>query len=173
MAILNALPERVRRAIARFPPTIDPVGGNLDRVGADRYLTRSAGSQPCPEKDTAVLNRRVSGMRTKTKNLLPKTLPGAVCAQMIRCGKTSCKCARGELHGPYFYHFARVDHTVVKRYVRKADVDRSRAACGAHREVERAHRQTHMLNRRELARLREQLRGNERFLLQFFEMNER
>ena len=38
---------------------------------------------------------------------LPKTLPGAVCAQWVRCCRPNCRCARGHLHGPYFYRFWR------------------------------------------------------------------
>jgi hypothetical protein len=26
-------------------------------------------------------------------------------SEMVRCGKKSCKCARGELHGPYWYAY--------------------------------------------------------------------
>jgi hypothetical protein len=50
---------------------------------------------------------------------------------MIRCGKKNCKCARGELHGPYFYHFVRVDGVLVKRYIKANDVAAMSAACGA------------------------------------------
>lgn len=30
-------------------------------------------------------------------------LPGTLVAQRRRCGKGGCRCARGELHGPYTY----------------------------------------------------------------------
>jgi hypothetical protein len=26
-------------------------------------------------------------------------------SEMVRCGKQGCKCARGELHGPYWYAY--------------------------------------------------------------------
>jgi hypothetical protein len=26
-------------------------------------------------------------------------------SEMVRCGKKSCRCARGELHGPYWYAY--------------------------------------------------------------------
>ena len=73
--------------------------------------------------------------------MLPKTipdkLPGAVCAQYVRCGKPDCKCARGELHGPYWYRFWREDGCKLhKQYVRKADLEAVRAACAAYREEE-------------------------------------
>jgi hypothetical protein len=106
-------------------------------------------------------------MRTKTENPLPKTLPGAICAQMVRCGKATCKCARGELHGPYFYHFERVGGRLIKRYVRAEEAEQFRAACQARREEERQHRQTHKASVQQLVKIIEQLRDNEKLLLQF------
>lgn len=32
-----------------------------------------------------------------------EVLPGALASQERRCGKPGCRCARGELHGPYLY----------------------------------------------------------------------
>lgn len=37
----------------------------------------------------------------------------------IRCGKESCKCARGKLHGPYWYSYTRVDDKVTSQYIGK------------------------------------------------------
>lgn len=81
-------------------------------------------------------------MTTKdAKNLkpLPKTPPGsmlagAVCAQYKRCGKTNCRCARGELHGPYYYRFRWRAGRVTKAYVPLAEVEGVRAACARRRE---------------------------------------
>ncbi len=109
-------------------------------------------------------------MRTKPENPLPKMLPGAVCAQMVRCGKPNCKCARGELHGPYFYHFERVNGVLIKRYVKKKDVTAMRAACDARREGEQRNRLAHKLNVRELAKIIEQIRDNEKLLFRFMEV---
>lgn len=30
-------------------------------------------------------------------------LPGHIVTERVRCGKPNCRCARGELHGPYHY----------------------------------------------------------------------
>ena len=30
-------------------------------------------------------------------------LPGSLLAEYVRCGTPGCRCARGELHGPYTY----------------------------------------------------------------------
>jgi hypothetical protein len=88
---------------------------------------------------------------------------------MVRCGKSNCKCARGELHGPYFYHFVRVNGTLVKRYIKAKDVAHLRAACEARRREERQHRLVHKHNTQELMKLVEKLRESERLLFQLLE----
>jgi hypothetical protein len=109
-------------------------------------------------------------MKNKTGNLLPKTLPGTVCAQMIRCGKPNCKCARGELHGPYFYHFTRVNGSLTKRYIKAIEVSHIRAACSARRKEERQRREVNRINIRQLVKAISQLREGENLLQQFLEM---
>lgn len=37
----------------------------------------------------------------------------------IRCGKEKCKCARGKLHGPYWYSYTRVKDKVKSQYIGK------------------------------------------------------
>jgi hypothetical protein len=103
----------------------------------------------------------------KLKNPLPKTPPGALCAQMVRCGKPNCKCASGELHGPYSYRFARVNGVLIKRYVKVKDVPQLRAMCDVRRQEDRRHRRADKLNAHQLMKAIEQLRENERFLLRF------
>jgi hypothetical protein len=68
---------------------------------------------------------------------LPKMLDGAVCRQWVRCGRPNCRCARGQLHGPYSYHFARENGRLRKRYVRQAEVEGVRAACQARQRQRR------------------------------------
>ena len=71
---------------------------------------------------------------TKMRKPLPKMLDGAVCAQYKRCGKPNCRCARGRLHGPYFYRFRWRAGRVTKVYVPLAKVEEVRAACARYRE---------------------------------------
>jgi hypothetical protein len=59
---------------------------------------------------------------------LPKTLPGVVCRQMVKCGKPNCRCARGILHQTY-YRFWREQGKLKKTYVRCADLEATREAC--------------------------------------------
>ncbi len=37
-----------------------------------------------------------------------------------KCGKKTCKCAKGQLHGPYWYAYYRVDGRLKREYVGKA-----------------------------------------------------
>jgi hypothetical protein len=98
-------------------------------------------------------------MKNKSENPLPKMLPGAVCAQMVKCGKPTCKCARGQLHGAYYYHFVRVGGRLRKRYLKPDEVEAVKAACYARRADERAKRietrQDHQSIRELVARLRQ------------------
>jgi hypothetical protein len=67
----------------------------------------------------------------------PKPLPGAVCPQWVRCGNHTCHCARGELHGPYYYRFWHEGGRRRKQYVRREQVEEVRARCQARREARR------------------------------------
>lgn len=72
---------------------------------------------------------------------------------MVRCGKPSCKCARGELHGPYFYRFVWEGGKQRKCYVRKEELQQIRAACAAYKNevrMRRSQRKTDKLSIRAL-----------------------
>jgi hypothetical protein len=76
--------------------------------------------------------------RAKNKNpeTLPKTLPGAVCVQRVRCGKPGCRCARGQAHVA-FYRFWREGGRQRKCYVKRTDLADVLAACEARRHASR------------------------------------
>jgi hypothetical protein len=40
--------------------------------------------------------------------------------ESVRCGKGNCKCARGKLHGPYWYSYTRDKDKVTSQYVGKS-----------------------------------------------------
>lgn len=75
-------------------------------------------------------------MKTKSKKMLPKIMPGTVHAQYVRCGKDNCRCAKGELHGAYYYHFVRVGGRLRKRYLKASEVEQMQIACGS-RQIEK------------------------------------
>jgi hypothetical protein len=78
----------------------------------------------------------VSQGTNKNREPLPKTLPGVVCAQRVRCGKPGCRCADGQGHLAY-YRFWREGGRLRKRYVRRADLTAVRAACEARQRERR------------------------------------
>ena len=98
-------------------------------------------------------------VKTKKSELAPKILPGQVMARMVRCGKRGCKCARGELHGPYFYHRTFADGRHSKTYIKLADAAQVRAACDAYRELQRELRAGRAQYTRTLAGMRALLRS--------------
>ena len=83
---------------------------------------------------------RAVGVETQKGAALPKVLPGTVVAQMVRCGKPGCRCARGELHGPYYYRLWREGGRLRKAYVARGALAEVRAACAARQVLERARR---------------------------------
>ncbi len=62
----------------------------------------------------------------------PAVLKGEVCRQFIRCSKPGCRCLSGQLHGPYYYRVWREAGRVRKVYIRPAELDAVRAACGTY-----------------------------------------
>jgi hypothetical protein len=58
-------------------------------------------------------------------------LPGSIHSQMRRCGRTGCKCERGELHGPYFFRYWRDDGRLRCTYVKRTELQTVRAQCHA------------------------------------------
>jgi hypothetical protein len=39
--------------------------------------------------------------------------------EYVRCGKDGCRCTRGQLHGPYWYRYQRVDGRLKSTYLGK------------------------------------------------------
>lgn len=101
-------------------------------------------------------------MKTKTENLLPKTLPGTVHTQFVRCGKSNCKCSRGALHGPYFYHFVRIGGCLRKRYLKASEAERVQAACIARRVEEKTQRNQAHRTWGQIREIRDTLRSAEK-----------
>jgi hypothetical protein len=54
---------------------------------------------------------------------------------MVKCGKDSCRCTRGYLHGPYFFRMYRLSGRLHKEYVSRDDVEAVRAACNLRRTL--------------------------------------
>ncbi len=74
------------------------------------------------------------------EQFFPKTgdagpaLPGSLHAAYVRCGNATCRCARGELHGPYWKRHWSEGGRMHKAYVRLEDVASTRAAVALWRQ---------------------------------------
>ena len=62
-------------------------------------------------------------------------LPGVLVAEYRTCGKPSCRCARGERHGPYWRRYWREEGRRRRSYVRAADAERVRAGIAEWRHL--------------------------------------
>ncbi len=96
-----------------------------------------------------------SFMNKKQAETLPKMLPGVVCTQWVRCGRPSCRCAQGKLHGPYHYRFWRQAGRLRKVYVSSAELDRVQGQCETRRNWRRELRESREYLRCMVAILRE------------------
>ncbi|MEO7716787.1 MAG: DUF6788 family protein [Capsulimonas sp.] len=62
-------------------------------------------------------------------------LQGEICMQYTRCGKATCRCREGNLHGPYYYRVWRDGDSVRKEYVRRERLMEIQASCDAYRAL--------------------------------------
>jgi hypothetical protein len=80
-----------------------------------------------------------------------RVLAGSLAEQARRCGKAGCRCAGGELHGPYAY-FSPRQGTGRLRYVPAALVETVRAYLGRSEQVEAVLAEISAINAELLAR---------------------
>ena len=73
------------------------------------------------------------GQQVNSGGLLPKI--GSLQAEWRRCGKPRCRCARGTLHGPYWYLRWREDGRQCRQYVPREQVNAMRAAIARRRRL--------------------------------------
>jgi hypothetical protein len=64
-------------------------------------------------------------------------LPGEILEQRVRCGRANCKCARGERHRAFYRYWTEYGRQR-KAYVRRADLEATRAACAKWKEADAA-----------------------------------
>ena len=62
-------------------------------------------------------------------------LSGFLRSEHIRCGKPACRCARGGLHGPYWYRRWRENGRQRRAYVKPADLGQTLGAIAAWRKL--------------------------------------
>jgi hypothetical protein len=97
-------------------------------------------------------------MKTKTENLLPQMMCGTVHQQFKKCGKSNCRCSKGELHGAYYYHFVRIGGKLKKRYLKAHQVKQIEQACLFRRSQQKEQRLNSINAWQQLREVRETLR---------------
>ncbi len=68
-------------------------------------------------------------------------LAGTVLTEYKKCGRGNCRCARGELHGPYYYRFFREEGRLHRAYVKACDLATVKMECDERRALVAAGRQ--------------------------------
>lgn len=118
------------------------------------------------KKDVRARAGREPSLEKKPEKMLPKIepLPGTLIPQFIRCGRPNCKCAKGELHGPYFYRFVRESGRLRKIYVKKADLQAVFDATVTYKQANVALRQQLAQSKREWREAMAVLKEYDRFL---------
>ncbi len=76
------------------------------------------------KKDTTSEDRAPQVRQKKSEENTTKIEPitGFLEARYVTCGKPNCKCANGQLHGPYFCRRWLAGGDRRSKYVRKADI---------------------------------------------------
>ncbi len=98
-------------------------------------------------------------MKIKSGEEYTKMVGGSVQRQFKKCGKSNCKCARGELHGAYYYHFVRVGGKLIRRYFKASEVEQTRQACLSRRTKQKAEQINSNKAWQQLREIRESLRS--------------
>jgi hypothetical protein len=73
--------------------------------------------------------------KNKSEITAIKILPGFVARARIRCGKSNCRCGRGDRHTAY-YHVTYDSGARFRKYVRRDQLAEVLAACKAHRVLQ-------------------------------------
>ena len=85
----------------------------------------------------------------------------ALVSYRVRCGKANCRCARGDLHGPYWFLRWRDGTRQRRRYVKAEELDAVRAVVATRRRQDIHERCAVLLARAELRGLNQWLRQME------------
>ena len=89
--------------------------------------------------------------RKKTLNFLlhPKEMVcGSIYSAYKKCGNKNCRCAKGNLHGPFSYLSKKVDGKTTLTFIRRADEDRITSQAENYRKYIKAMAKLNKLNSR-------------------------
>ena len=91
-------------------------------------------------------------------------LAGKIQVQYVRCGKATCRCAKGQPHGPYYYRTWRDGMRTRKVYVKNEDIDAVSRACENHAHYKQLLRELRAQRRSVSSKLRQEWRHTQSLL---------
>ncbi len=87
--------------------------------------------------------------KTLTYLLHPKKMvSGSIYTAYKKCGNKNCRCAKGDLHGPFSYLSKKVEGKTVLTFIRRADEDRVCTQAENYRKYTKAMARLNKLNSR-------------------------
>ena len=87
--------------------------------------------------------------KSLTYLLHPKDMvSGSIYSAYKKCGNKNCRCARGELHGPFYYLSRKEDGVTKLTFIRRADEDRITSQAENYRKYIKAMAKLNKLNSR-------------------------
>ena len=93
-------------------------------------MNRAAKKKDTTSRKASRVSPEIKLEETTTKI---EPLRGGLEARFIRCGRSNCKCAKGELHGPYYLRRWQRGGKRRSKYVKKGEVSATFAACLAYK----------------------------------------
>lgn len=102
-----------------------------------------------------VLSKTASDTRGRVIKESITPLKGVLIGEMKRCGKLSCHCASGHLHGPYHYHYYREAGRLRKHYIKPENLAAVSEGIEARKRVQRERRVARWQIQRMIAELKQ------------------
>jgi hypothetical protein len=104
--------------------------------------------------DISKLKKKIHFLEQQRKKTLDYLLnpqemvSGSVYTAYKKCGNKNCRCARGDLHGPFSYLSKKVDGKTTLTFIRRADEDRIVKQAQNYRKYTRAMARLSRINRK-------------------------
>ncbi len=104
--------------------------------------------------DISKLKKKIHFLEQQRKKILdyllnPKEMvSGSVYTAYKKCGNKNCRCARGELHGPFSYLSKKVDGKTTLTFIRREDEDRIVKQAQNYRKYTKAMARLSRINRK-------------------------
>jgi len=119
--------------------------------------------------DISAIRKKINFLEQQRQKTLayllnPKEMvTGSIYSAHKKCGNKNCRCAKGELHGPFNYLSRKVDGKTKLTFIRRADEDRIKKEAENYRNYTKAMARLNKLNSRiyeDIKKIKEQKTGS-------------